>query len=586
MATVPRSLLLGAVKISDKIRGWWPDILALATYAVSAVLLLIHLWRDPGARMLADNKQDEIFFEWILTHAGRVITHGDSPFFTEELNAPLGVNLMANTSVLGLAIPLSPVTLLFGAPVTFALITTLALAGTAAAWYFVLSRDVVNSKMAAFVGGLFCGFAPAMISQSTGHPNIAGQFVIPFVIRSVLRLQDGERFVRRGLMLAALVVYQCFINEELLFLTALALGVFLLAYLPPRELIPAAKKALPALGVAVAAAGAVLAYPLYHQFAGAQAYRGLPEFVLGYSSDLASFTEYSRRSIIGDAARIDGLGGATEENTFFGLPLVVLILVAMVWLWRQRVARAVSITALVFTVLSLGPTLRYRGHDTSWTGPWKLLSSLPLFDSVVPTRLALVVTPLVGVLLALFVDRKVMAPSPARFVWVGALAVALLPLIPTPQPAEPRAGVPTFFTSGQWRRSLPPEATVVPVPGGWYEYLDAMQWSTAANLDFRMVGGYFLAPEPGRADSRASFGPGYPPTMQLLGNVASTGQVPFVTAEQQSQARADVVYWHATTIVLPESHGGADAVRQTLDQLYGPGEHVADVWLWDVRSLS
>jgi hypothetical protein len=574
------------VKISDKIRGWLPDLLALATYAVSAVLLLIHLWRDPGARMLADNKQDEIFFEWILTHAGRVVTHGDSPFFTEELNAPLGVNLMANTSILGLAIPLSPVTLLFGAPVTFVLITTLALAGTAAAWYFVLSRDVVSSKVAAFVGGLFCGFGPAMISQSTGHPNIAGQFVIPFIIRSVLRLRDREHFVRRGLVLAALVVYQCFINEEVLFLTALALGVFLLAYLPPREIIPAAKQALPALGVAAGAAGAVLAYPLYHQFAGPQSYRGLPDFVLGFSSDLASFAEYSRRSIIGDAASVEKLGGATEENTFFGLPLLVLVLIATVWLWRNRVARAVSITAIVFAVLSLGPTLRFKAHDTSWSGPWKLLSSLPLFDSVVPTRLALVVTPLVGVLLAVLVDRRVMVPSPARFVWVGALAVALLPLIPTPQPADARAGVPVFFTSGQWRQSLPPDATVVPVPGGWFEYLNAMQWSTTAKLDFRIVGGYFLAPEPGRADSRASFGPGNPQTMQLLRNVADTGQVPFVTADQQAQARADVVYWHATTLVMPDSHGGADAVRQTLDQLYGPGEHVADVWLWDVRSLS
>jgi hypothetical protein len=580
--------LLGAVKIGDKIRGWLPDVLALATYVVSAVVMFIHLWRDPGGLMLADNKQDEIFFEWVLTHAGRVVTHGDSPLFTEELNAPLGVNLMANTSILGLAIPLSPITLLFGAPVTFALISTLALAGTASAWYWVLSRDLVRSKAAAFVGGLFCGFGPAMISQSTGHPNIAGQFLIPFIIRAVLRMGEPEHRVRKGLVLAGLVVYQCFINEEVLFLTALALGIFLLVYLKPREILPTAKRALPALGVTALAAGLVMAYPLWHQFTGPQSYRGLPEFVLGFSADVASFTEYSRRSIIGDVERIKELGGATEENTFFGWPLLLLVPAAAVALWRHRVARGVAVTAATFAVFSLGPTLRYKGEDTSWTGPWKLLTGLPLFDSVVPTRLALVMTPLIGVLLALIVDRLVLQPAfaPARFVWVGALAVALLPLIPTPQPVEPRSAIPRFFTSGQWREALPPNATVVPVPGGWFEYLDAMRWSTAAELDFRIVGGYFLAPDPGRADGKASFGPATPPTMELLASVGNNGQVPWVTAAQQAQARADVAYWRATTLLLPDAHGGADAIRNTLDQLFGPGQHVEDVWLWDVRSLS
>ena len=67
-----------------------------------------------------------------------------------------------------------------------------------------------------------------MISQATGHPNIAAQFVLPFVVLVVLRLGRPDGWdVRRGLVLAGLVVVQVFINEELLLFTALALGVFL-----------------------------------------------------------------------------------------------------------------------------------------------------------------------------------------------------------------------------------------------------------------------------------------------------------------------------------------------------------------------
>jgi hypothetical protein len=582
------------VKFGGKIRAHGFDLVAVLSYAVFAVVLMQHLWRSPQTRMLADNNQDQVFFEYVITHATRLFTHGESPFFTDELNAPLGVNLMANTSVLGLAIPLTPVTLLFGAGVTFVIICTLALAGTAAAWYFLLSRHVVDSRVAAYVGALFCGFGPAMVSQSTGHPNIAGQYLIPLLIWAVIRLRGPGSALRRGLILAVPVICQCFVNEEILFLTAFALLVFLLAFLPFKEMIPAVRTVLPAVGVTALVVGVVMAYPLWHQFAGPQSYQGLPQFVRGFSSDLASFKEFSRRSMFGDVARIEKMGGATEENTFFGWPLLALLPAAAVALWRVRAARALFITAVVFAVLSLGGVVRYKGEETSWHGPWGLLDHLPLFDSVVPTRLALVVTPLVGVLLALLVDRYIVLPNdgeqpespmltPAgRVLWTAALALALLPLVPTPQPTNERGALPVFFTSGMWREYLPQKATVVPVPGGWYEGLDAMRWTTEAGLDFRVVGGYFLAPDPNHPEKEAMFGPAYPPTMQLLSEPANDGSVPQVTPEQQAQAKTDLAYWRATTIILADQHGNNDAIRQTVEQLFGPGRHIADVWLWTV----
>ncbi len=572
-----------------------PDVLAVLSYAAFAVVLFSHVWRDPKGRMLADNKQDQIFFEWVLTHAAHVVTRGDSPLFASQLNAPLGVNLMANTSVIALSIPLSPITLVFGAAVTFTLICTLALAGTATAWYFVLSRDVVRSRGAAYLGALFCGFGPAMISQSTGHPNVAGQFVVPFLVRAVFRLPDPAgrgRHWRRGLTLGALIVVQCFLNEEVLFLTALTLFVFLLLYLPPPAYLEKSRAALPALGIAAGLAAVVLAYPLWHQFTGPQSYRGLPDFVRGLSSDLASFKELSRRSIFGNAAKIDQMGGPTEENTFFGWGLLVLTFAAGVALWRHRAARAVFITAVLFGVLSLGSQIRFDGRVTDQVGPWKILAGLPLFDSVVPTRLALVLTPLLGVLIALVADRFVAKSTDVdrpdlgisgRIIWSLALLVALFPLIPTPQPAGPRDPLPDFFTSGQWHVHLPADATVVPVPGGWYEYLEAMEWSTAADQDFNIVGGYFLGPDSNKV---GTFGPVPPPTMQLLEEVSGTGTVPLVSDEQKAQARADVSYWRATTLVLSDRHGNGDQLRQTVDQLFGPGQHVDDVWLWDVRSTT
>ncbi|GAA3452876.1 hypothetical protein GCM10018962_47090 [Dactylosporangium matsuzakiense] len=644
------------VKFGEKTREVRAAAAALLSYVVCSVLVLQHLWADPQGRMFADNAQDQIFFEWVLTHAARLFTHGDNPFFTDQLNAPDGVNLMANTSVLGLALPFAPITLLFGAGVTLVLMDTIALAGTAIAWYFILSRHVVRSRAAAYIGGLFCGFAPSMISQSTAHPNIAGQFLIPFIVWNILRLREPGSAVRRGLVLGAVVLYQCFINEEVLFLTAVALLIFLLAYLHPREYLPSVRAALPAILIGAAAAGVLLAYPLYHQFFGPQAYRGLPDFVHGFSTDLASFKEFSRRSIMApdDLSVIDKMGGPTEENTFFGWPLLGLLLAGTVALWRQRAARALFITALVFSLLSLGTVIKYKGEETGWHGPWNWVHELPLFDSVVPTRMGVAIAPLLGVILAMVVDRFIVGlpatsaqpvaagsdagdaadgalggdaggvgggsggdgggtlvadesalpetsegavgvktdvrpqaeeTTPvARWLWAAALAIALVPLIPTPQPASPRAPIPAFFSTNAWRAEIPENSTVVAIPLGWFEGLDAMRWSTAAGLDFKIAGGYFLVPNPDDPEKVAIFNAPTRPTMQLMNSAATDGTVPVITPDQKAMAKLDLAFWKADYLVLPDQHGNSEAVRQTADQLFGPGKHVVDVWVYKVTS--
>src|SRR6185436_17071698 len=152
----------------------------------------------------------------------------------------------------------------------------------------------------------------------------------------------------------------------------------------------------------------------------------------------------------------------------------------------------------------------------------------------------LVLTPVIGVLLALVLDRA----GPQRPAWIVAVVGALLPIVPTPLPAVPRPPVPHFFSSGAWRDHVPVDGTVVTVPMGWYPYADAMRWSTAAGLDFRIVGGYFLAPDPNRPDREAIFGPGYSATAQIL-----DGGAPAVDDTLRRKVRADLRRWRATTLV-------------------------------------
>ena len=61
------------------------------------------LWPDPGGRTLALNPDDQTLYEWFLAVDARALL-GDFRLVTDRLNAPDGVNLMANTSVIALGV--------------------------------------------------------------------------------------------------------------------------------------------------------------------------------------------------------------------------------------------------------------------------------------------------------------------------------------------------------------------------------------------------------------------------------------------------------------------------------------------------
>src|SRR4051812_13947728 len=266
-----------------RLRVWrrlnWRDVLAIATLVAVALYVTSLLWLnlDHGS---ATDPQDQAFFEWMLAHGARVITDGAYPFFSDRMNYPDGVNMMANTSVLAVSLPLTPVTLLFGPHVAFNVFLTLALSLTGISWYLVLSRQFVRSRLASWVGALFCTFAPSMVSHAGGHPNIVSQFLVPLIIWRTLRLRDG-RALRNGSILAGLLVWQAFINLEILFMTAVGLGVFcaIMAVVRRKRYRGEARAFLRGLLVAATVAVSGLSYSLSVSFFGPPRYQGLPHVV-------------------------------------------------------------------------------------------------------------------------------------------------------------------------------------------------------------------------------------------------------------------------------------------------------------------
>jgi hypothetical protein len=574
--------------------GW--DLAIGLVYLAGAVLVLGRLWAHPGSLFPALNIQDPPQNEWMLVHATRIFTHGENPFASPQLNAPLGENVMANVGLLGLAVPLVPATLLFGPAAADVLLTTIALAGTATAWYLVLSRRLVTHRLAAAIAGGFAGFAPGIVNHANGHPQMVAQFLLPVIVWRALALgaprppaldaPDRRRrvWLGEGVILGLLVTWQALLSEELLFLAALASGLFVAGYaiFRPRRVGAAVWPFLRGAAVATLTAALLLGYPLWYQFAGAQHWHGLPAaVVVGYGADLASYPAFAKLSLIGQPVADAALAHPTEENTFLGWPLLVVAAVIAAWLWRRVEVRALGIVGLVFVVLSLGVAVHVGGREVGTPAPWRWLARLPLFDSVVPVRIGLVLIPVLAVLLALAVEQLLTQPSRALLaVGLAAVAVAAVPVVPRQLPALPRAAVPAFITSGDWRQYVVGDRAVLSADTTLYGNVDAMAWDNTTGQAYRVVGGYFLGPDPA---GRGTFGPWVQrPTATLLASVGYYGGTPAIGDAQRAAAKVDVRFWDAGLVVLADTAPHATELLATLVQLLGPGQRVDDVWLWRV----
>ncbi|MFI6167829.1 glycosyl transferase [Nocardia sp. NPDC051052] len=573
------------------------DLVPAFGYLVLAVVVLSGQWRNTQSGYLIKSGQDQTMWEWFFAVTAHSVAHLENPLGTTLQNFPAGVNMMANTAMFGVGVPLTPITLLFGPTVTFVLVLTLGLATTALAWYWLFSRELVESRIAAGIGGLFCGFAPAMISHANAHPNFVVLLLLPIMAGLLIRMARragagaGERRrwrIRDAALLGFLVALQIALGEEPLLIFALSFGLFTVVYYlhTPRQGLRVLRGITPAILLAGAIALLCTVIPLWWQFFGPQSYRSIDHGPMG--NDLKAITQFPSESLGG--IFLPGQYVAindTEQNAYFGWPLLLVLAVTVALLWRERVVRAATVVIAVFGVLSLGAVAMFGKRDTGIALPWRWAEHVPLLSTVLETRLTMAAIPAIAAVLALATQRAIgwWRESPVDWrplAWFGALLFALLPLIPTVLPVVQRPPTPAFFADGTVRDYVN-NGSVVMVPPSRPMDAGALRWQADANFDFPLAGGYFVGPT--STQKKGIYGPEFRPTTALLVQAQDTGTVPPITDEAREQIRADLNFWRADVLVLPATRN-VDTLRTTVTQLLGFGPtRVHDVWIWDVAAM-
>ncbi|MEU2624729.1 dolichyl-phosphate beta-glucosyltransferase [Streptomyces sp. NPDC007157] len=564
------------------------DLLVPVLFLALSIALYSGRFFDPGHRYLTDSLQDQNQWEWFFAVTADNLAHFRNPFFSDLQNFPDGVNLMANTVMLGVSVPFAPLTLLAGPAVSLSVCMALGLAATAVAWYWLIVKRVVRHRGAAFLGAALAAFAPPMVSHANAHPNFVILFMIPLIIDRALRLAAGTRVRRDGIVLGLMAAYQVFLGEEPFLLAALGMALFAVAYAAVRPQV--AKESWRPLGKGLLIAGAVclplVIYPLYWQFSGPQSYHSVLHGDNAGNSPLSLLAFAERSLLFGDAGRANELAlNPTEQNAFYGWPLVLLAFAIVVRLWSRPLVKALAFTSLAAAVLSMGPKIRIPLTDTVYPGPWALVRKLPLFESVIEGRVAMICAPALGVLLALALEKVLGARRVGtQYFGLLAIALALLPIVPAPLKSEQRTAVPEFITSGMWKSYVGKGESLVPLPLPDPGYAEALHWQTTADLGFKLPGGYFNGPY--GEDRIGIYGavPRYTSTM--LRDVRYSGKVPVIGKNWRAQAAKDFAYWKAGVLVVAPQPND-DKLRQAVRALTGkPGKWTGGVWVWDLHEGS
>jgi hypothetical protein len=569
----------------------WAGWLIVGLYLLAAFALTWRLWADPAGRMVAHNPGDINLFAWFMRYSATAVSHGRLPaLVTTGLNAPQGINLMWNTSVLLPGVLLAPVTLLAGPQTSLTILLTAGFAGSAASLFWVLRRWGAG-LVPAGLGGAVYGFSPALLAAGIGHFHLQFAVLPPLIIDALLRILTGRgRAALAGLGLGLLVAAQVFTGEELLADTVVAavVAVAVLIVGHPRAAIAAVRTRALAivsgLGVAVAVVALTCGYALWVQFRGPLVSRGSPWVVSEFHSYPYAFVTPSGALLFHTSASAAAAAGYPEPLpeylAYLGWPLLIVLAVAAVCFWRDPKVRLAAVTFALLELFSLGvvsETVDGWRYPVSFL-PWHWLQHLPLLADLLPDRLSILADGAAGALLAFALDRarglgvRVGRPRLIGLLATAVAVLAMLPLIPRPVPVNGVSALPAGWQTAFARLRLAADDPVLLIP----DLRLGLRWQAETGVPRSMVGGgASIEPAP---DGRAtSYVDQRRPTAQYLETLYLG--LPSGPAPTQAQLRADLAYWRPTAIVAVTTRN--TRLGRYLTAEFGPPTiQVGDMLAW------
>ncbi|MDP7704404.1 DUF3488 domain-containing protein [Mycobacterium sp. TY815] len=551
-------------------------------YLLAAVVLTIGAWRNPMSGW-AGGCCDQEQTIWYLGWAPHALAHGHNPFFTTQIGAPAGVNLMWNTpmTLLGLLgwLPAKIGGPIFGFNVLMVL--GVALSGWTA-WLAI--RRWTGDGPGPIVGGAVYAFSPYIASHAALHLNLASAWVPPLVLIAIDDLLVTRRRPpwQAGAALGLLATAQLLIAAEMLATGVVAVAVLIcvLALVGRSHRRDALPRLVPGLAVAVLVFLTLSAWPLIIQFFGPQRITKQVQDPKTFSTDLLNLVIPTPYQLIAPqaATRVsEHFSGLYHEATaYLGLPLLVILVVVAVRQWGDQRIRGASGTGGLLLVLSLGPWLHIGAEAVPVPLPWLPFSTLPLLRHVLPGRFTLFVWLAVAVIVAIALARATrLAPRP-RAQWLLAVAAAIAVIIPAPLQRMPFY-TPAFFRT--WAsHHIGSDETVLVAP----YFRDPqgraapMLWAAETDYGLRMPEAYAYMPQPDGGTR-----PGPPATRLFSVMVAiQEGTSLVARGEIRDQVSADLARAGVRHVIVGPTRGWQEMIAFFSDLFGRAPDYVGEIAIW------
>jgi len=444
----------------QRARKRWPDLLAL--FGITA-LSLAYLWplvRRFSSAMAGDGF-DRYVFQWTNWWVTKALAQGQRLYHTEVLFHPQGADLhflsysWLNTFVWwSLQGVLGKV-----AAYNFTVWWSWPLAGFGA---YLLGRQVLDDRRAAFIAGIIYAFYPYHFAQRN-HLNLLSIQWIPFSLLFLVRATKDSRWLD-GALSGLFFAFSGLSSWHLLTLSGLLGGLWVLYASLSKQMVWSAKtwRALLALVITVAAVtGPFLAPLVWKQVAGpADESPYLGKETETQTDLVAYFLPNLYHPLWGDAAAPvhRRFLRAKDHAVALGyVPLGLLICAVVRW-GKERTGRFWLIGFAVFWLLALGPFPRINGEPyPSIPLPYRLVGwSFPVRSLRSPARFNIIV----GLCLCVVGGasaRRLMSKLPRRLSTTAFVVITALIMLeywswpfPTRVPNMPAGYAPIIADSGDF----------------------------------------------------------------------------------------------------------------------------------------
>jgi hypothetical protein len=263
-----------------------------------------------------------------------------------------------------------------------------------------------------------------------------------------------------------------------------------------------------------------------------------------FPADLLNWFVPTRVSLVGGewlSSLSDGFAGNVAENgAYLGVPALAILGLFAAARHRDEGGRFLLAGFGAAVFVALGTALHVAGEHIVVL-PWAALARAPLFDNVLPVRLALFASLAASVMVASWA-----ASFPRRGLAVCLTGLAVLAILP-----NLGAGLwkrtpvrPAFFTDGLYRACVRPGDNLLAIP--YNQHGDSLLWQAESGFRFGLAEGYVR--------------PGWPTAYDASPIRRTIGSRP-TSSRRRRTSRRSSSWSRATSAGSPSSPGPTEARR-------------------------